>query len=79
MTSIDASAALFPPPQLFQRIEASFTSGELRAVGRVAKAGKRIIVTTAEVTHLDPSGKVTPCALMQQMLVPGPKLTETLL
>ncbi|MFM9900125.1 MAG: PaaI family thioesterase [Polaromonas sp.] len=52
---------------------ASFTSGELRAVGRVAKAGKRIIVTTAEVTHVDASGKATPCALMQQTLVPVPK------
>lgn len=52
---------------------ASFTSGELRAVGRVAKAGKRIIVTTAEVTHVDASGKVTACALMQQTLMPVPK------
>ena len=73
MTSIDASAALFPPPQLFQRIEASFTSGELRAAGRVVKAGKRIIVTTAEVTHVDATGKVTACALMQQTLMPVPK------
>ena len=52
---------------------ASFTGGELRAVGRVAKAGKRIIVTTAEVTHVDAAGKRTPCALMQQTLVPVPK------
>ena len=52
---------------------ASFTSGELRAVGRVVKAGKRIIVTTAEVVHIDASGKQTDCAVMQQTLVPVPK------
>ncbi len=52
---------------------ASLTGGELRAVGRVVKAGKRIIVTTAEVTHVDAAGKGTPCALMQQTLVPVPK------
>lgn len=48
---------------------AGFTSGELRAVGRVVKAGKRIIVTTAEVTHLAPDGSPTACALMQQTVV----------
>ena len=52
---------------------ASFTGGELRAVGRVVKAGKRIIVTTAEVTHIDAGGKQTPCAVMQQTIVPVPK------
>jgi uncharacterized protein (TIGR00369 family) len=51
----------------------SFTGGELRAIGRVVKAGKRIIVTTAEVVHIDASGKQTDCALMQQTLVPVPK------
>ncbi len=49
---------------------ASFSGGELRAVGRVVKAGKRIIVTTAEVVHLDASGKPTACAVMQQTIVP---------
>ena len=49
---------------------ASFTGGELRAVGRVVKAGKRIIVTTAEVVHVDASGKQTACAVMQQTIVP---------
>jgi uncharacterized protein (TIGR00369 family) len=49
---------------------ASFSGGELRAVGRVVKAGKRIIVTTAEVTHVDASGKHTACAVMQQTIVP---------
>ena len=48
---------------------AGFTSGELRAVGRVVKAGRRIIVTTAEVTHLAPDGTPTPCAVMQQTIM----------
>jgi uncharacterized protein (TIGR00369 family) len=52
---------------------AGFKDGELRAVGRVAKAGKRIIVTTAEVTHVAADGKESACALMQQTLVPVPK------
>ena len=52
---------------------ASFNSGELRAVGRIVKAGKRVIVATAEVTHLDGAGKQTLCAVMQQTLVPVPK------
>ena len=52
---------------------AAFRDGELRATGRVAKAGKRIIVTTAEVTHMGAAGKESACALMQQTLVPIPK------
>jgi uncharacterized protein (TIGR00369 family) len=52
---------------------AAFKDGELRALGRVAKAGKRIIVTTAEVTHVAAGGKESACALMQQTLVPVPK------
>lgn len=52
---------------------AGFNDGELRALGRVAKAGKRIIVTTAEVTHVGAGGKESACALMQQTLVPVPK------
>lgn len=52
---------------------AGFTDGELRAVGKVVKAGKRIIVTTAEVTHIAPGGKENACAVMQQTLVPVPK------
>lgn len=52
---------------------AGFKDGELRAVGRVMRAGKRIIVTTADVTHLDADGKTSDCALMQQTLVPVPK------
>jgi uncharacterized protein (TIGR00369 family) len=51
----------------------SFKGGELRATGRVVKGGKRIIVTTAEVVHVDDEGKTSPCAVMQQTLVPVPK------
>ena len=51
---------------------AGFNDGELRAVGHVAKAGKRIIVTTAEVLH-EGGGKTSVCALMQQTLVPIPQ------
>jgi uncharacterized protein (TIGR00369 family) len=52
---------------------ASFQGGELRATGRVVKGGKRIIVTTAEVVHVDDAGKTSTCAVMQQTLVPVPK------
>ena len=52
---------------------ASFQSGELRAVGRVIKGGKRLIVTSAEVLHVAADGKQSPCAVMQQTIVPVPK------
>jgi uncharacterized protein (TIGR00369 family) len=52
---------------------AGFNGGELRAIGRVARAGKRMIVTTAEVLHLDASGRKSACALMQQTIVPVSK------
>jgi uncharacterized protein (TIGR00369 family) len=52
---------------------AGFKGGELRAIGRVVKAGKRIIVTTAEVSHVGLDGTQTTCALMQQTIVPVPK------
>jgi len=45
-------------------------AGELRAVGKVVKGGKRIVVTTADVFHLDAQGKKSLCAVMQQTLVP---------
>lgn len=50
----------------------AFQGGELRATGRVVKAGRRIIVTTAEVVHVQ-DGKTSPCAVMQQTLAPVPK------
>jgi len=52
---------------------AGFRGGELRAVGRVTRAGRRIIVTTADVTHRDADGKESACALMQQTIAPVPK------
>jgi uncharacterized protein (TIGR00369 family) len=52
---------------------AGFQGGELQATGRVVKAGKRIIVTTAEVVHVAPDGTRSDCAVMQQTLVPVPK------
>lgn len=52
---------------------ASFQGGEIRATGRVTKGGKRIVVTTADVVHIDDSGKQSACALMQQTLVPVTK------
>ena len=53
---------------------AAFQSGSLHATGRVSKAGRRIIVTTAEVVHVDANGHTTDCALMQQTLVPVAKI-----
>lgn len=52
---------------------AAFRDGELRATAHVARAGKRIIVTTAQVVHVDAQGKQSECAVMQQTLVPVPK------
>ena len=51
----------------------SFQGGELRATGQVLKAGKRIVVTTAEVVHIDAQGQTSPCAVMQQTLAPVPQ------
>jgi uncharacterized protein (TIGR00369 family) len=52
---------------------AGFQGGELVATGRVVKAGKRIIVTSAEVNHRDGRGAEKACALMQQTVVPVTK------
>jgi uncharacterized protein (TIGR00369 family) len=52
---------------------AAFQGGELHAIGHVVKAGRRIIVTTAEVVHVGADGKRNPCAVMQQTLVPVPQ------
>ena len=51
----------------------SLQGGEIRATGKVVKAGRRVIVTSAEVVHIDDSGKSTPCAVMQQTLAPVPQ------
>jgi len=52
---------------------AGFRYGELRATGRVVRRGRRIIVTTAEVSHHAADGRVSDCALMQQTIAPVPK------
>lgn len=52
---------------------AGFQGGELVATGRVVKAGKRIIVTSAEVVHHDGQGQARACALMQQTVMPVAK------
>lgn len=52
---------------------AAFQGGELRAVGRVLKGGKRLIITAADVQHVAADGKLTDCAVMQQTLMSVPK------
>ena len=52
---------------------AAFQGGELRATGHVVKAGRRVIVTTAEVIHLSPDGQENVCAVIQQTLMPVPQ------
>lgn len=49
---------------------AAFQGGDLRAVGKVVKEGKRLLVTTAEVFHVNETGEEKLCAVMQQTLVP---------
>ncbi len=51
----------------------SLQGGEIRAIGNVVKAGRRVIVTRAEVVHIDAQGKSTPCAIMQQSIAPVPQ------
>jgi len=52
---------------------AAFRDGELRATGRVVKAGRRLIITTADVVHVAADGAENPCAVMQQTLMAVPK------
>jgi uncharacterized protein (TIGR00369 family) len=51
----------------------SLQGGEIRAIGKVVKAGRRVIVTSAEVVHIDADGKTSPCAVMQQTVAPVPQ------
>ena len=51
---------------------AAFKNGELRATGKVVRAGKRITVASAEVLHVDAKGHTSLCALMQQTLTTVP-------
>lgn len=52
---------------------AAFQGGELHATGHVVKAGRRLIVTTADVVHVTADGKESVCAVMQQTLMVVPK------
>ena len=52
---------------------ANFQDGEIRAIGRVTRAGKRVVVTSAQVLHIGASGQPSDCAVMQQTMVPVPK------
>lgn len=52
---------------------AACEGGELCATGRVVKAGKRIIVTAVDVMHVADDGRQTPCAVLQQTIMPVPK------
>jgi len=52
---------------------AAFQGGELRATGRVLRAGKRLIVTAVDVRHVGADGKTSDCAVMQQTIAPVPK------
>jgi uncharacterized protein (TIGR00369 family) len=52
---------------------ASFQGGELRATGHVVKAGRRLTVGTAHVTHIATDGQESACAVMQQTLMSVPK------
>jgi len=47
--------------------------GELCATGRVVKGGKRIIVTAVDVVHVADDGRQTPCAVLQQTIMPVAK------
>lgn len=52
---------------------ASCQGGKLRATGRVIKAGKRVIVSAADVVHVADDGRETACAVLQQTLMAVPK------
>lgn len=51
---------------------AAFQGGELRATGKVVRAGKRVTVASVEVLHVDTHGHSHPCALMQQTITTVP-------
>ncbi len=52
---------------------AAFHGGELRARGKVVRAGRRVIVAQAEVQHLAEDGTLSDCALMQSSIAPVAK------
>jgi len=55
---------------------AAYQGGELRAVGKVLRAGKRLIVTTVLVQHVSAAGNTSDCAVMQQTVMPVPKIYD---
>ena len=75
-----AAMTVVPPDSEVTTVEykinflAAFQGGELVATGRVVKAGKRIVVTTAEVVHHTELGQERLCAVMQQTVMPVPKI-----
>ena len=52
---------------------AAFQSGRLEATGRVLRNGRRLIITAADVEHVDADGQRTLCAVMQQTLATVPQ------
>ena len=52
---------------------AACQGGQLRATGRVLKAGRRVMVTSAELHHWSDDGRSTPCAMLQQTVMPVPR------
>lgn len=52
---------------------ANFQGGELRAIGRVVRAGKKVVVTSVDVMHHSEGGAESLCAVMQQTIMPIPR------
>ena len=52
---------------------AAFQGGHLLARGEVVRAGRRVIVASARVVHVNPQGQTADCALMQATIAPVPK------
>jgi uncharacterized protein (TIGR00369 family) len=52
---------------------AAFQGGRLLCRGEVVRAGRRVIVATARVVHVDDKGAESDCALMQATIAPVPK------
>lgn len=71
-----AALTLAPPGHEVVTVEykinflAGCSGGELRASGRVVKPGRRVLITSAEVTHVAEDGRETLCALLQQTIMP---------
>ena len=52
---------------------AAFQGGRLLGRGEVVRAGRRVIVASARVVHVDDQGTESDCALMQTTMAPVPK------